>query len=108
MSDAPTPHSTPVPHEPDMHHGTFAEGQSDTKAFPEDEHVGTFAEGELKPEIYPKTTTLARSPTASAIRRNTPRTSTWGGSPRVGRDPSHTTDIPAHVSAASSDGDHAR
>jgi hypothetical protein len=52
MNNNPKP--TPGRTGPKMHHGTFAEGESDPKSFPEDDHVGTFAEGELKPDVYPE------------------------------------------------------
>jgi hypothetical protein len=49
---ATDPKPTPDRIRPQVHHGTFAEGESDPKSFPEDDHVGTFAEGELKPDLY--------------------------------------------------------
>jgi hypothetical protein len=54
MNNTPNPKPTPVRTGPNMHHGTFAEGESNPKSFPEDDHVGTFAEGELKPDVYPE------------------------------------------------------
>jgi hypothetical protein len=52
LMSARNPKPTPDRTEPEVHHGTFAEGESDPQSFPEDDHVGTFAEGELKPDVY--------------------------------------------------------
>jgi hypothetical protein len=40
--------------EPVVHVGTFAEGESDPEAHPDELHVGTFAEGESDPEDHPE------------------------------------------------------
>jgi hypothetical protein len=54
MRNDPNPSPTAAGTQPAKHHSTFAEGESNPAAHPEEEHVGTFAEGECEPEAHPE------------------------------------------------------
>ena len=54
MSNDPTRNPTAAGTEAAVHHGTFAEGESNPEAHPEEAHVGTFAEGECEPAAHPE------------------------------------------------------